>query len=79
MSKGTSGMVFSDYVIYNSEDEVIAIGTREECRERLHMTANCLDTLLSRPLVGWTVVKFWRGKYRCTTQGIADKKVRTFV
>lgn len=63
-----------DYVIYNENDDVIAVGTRPECRDRLGWTERTIQNYLAVPPVGYTVVVFNKGKYECTRHGKSDNK-----
>lgn len=69
---------YTDYVIYDKEDEVVAMGTVEELCERLGKPKGTIFCLVTRPYNGYTVVTFKHNKYQYTIQGIGKKEVRVF-
>ena len=64
-----AGSSIADYVIYDPQDHVIAVGNRAECMERLGLTQNTFNTLIVRPFPGFTVVKFYKDEYNGTIHG----------
>ena len=67
---------YTDYVVYNPKDEVVAMGTIKEISERLKKPRGTIMCLVTRPYEGYSVVTFKKNKFAYTVQGLGKRKVR---